>query len=294
MISIIIPSFNNLKYLKLCINSLEKNSYFKNETLVHINEGSDGTIDYVKQKKIKFTYSPVNDGLCVGCNKVSKLSVHNYILYAHDDMYFLPNWDLFLIEEAKSLNTNKFYLSSIMINGDPKLNGHLNLHAGDTVENFDEDYLLQNYNDLKHNDFQGSTWAPHLIHKDIWNEVGGFSEEFSPGMGSDPDLNMKLWKSGVRIFKCLSKSRVYHFGSVTIHKNQKFNLKRNQGSNAHKIFLLKWGITIKFFKKYYLKADTLHNENLVEPNKKISYYIDLTKDKFSYYYYKLISLFKLR
>ena len=56
--------------------------------------------------------------------------------------------------------------------------------------------------------------TPHLIHKDLWNEVGGFSEEFSPGLGSDPDFNMKLWKSGVRIFKCLNKSRVYHFGSI--------------------------------------------------------------------------------
>ena len=33
----------------------------------------------------------------------------------------------------------------------------------------------------------------HLIHRDLWNKVGGFSEEFYPGTGSDPDLNMKLW-----------------------------------------------------------------------------------------------------
>ena len=46
----------------------------------------------------------------------------------------------------------------------------------------------------------------------------GFSEEFNPGFGSDPDLNMKLWKYGVRIFKGISKSRVYHFGSLTARK----------------------------------------------------------------------------
>ena len=44
MISIIIPTFNNIKYLKLCIDSLKKNSHFKNQILVHVNEGSDGTI----------------------------------------------------------------------------------------------------------------------------------------------------------------------------------------------------------------------------------------------------------
>ena len=293
MISIIIPTFNNLKYLQLCINSIKKNSHFKNEILVHINEGSDGTINFVKENNLKFTHSKINDGLCIGCNKVSKLSSFNYILYAHDDMYFLPDWDLLLINEVKSLNTTKFYLSSIMINGDPKLNGHLNFHAGDTVENFNEEYLLQNYKNLKHDDFQGSTWAPHLIHKDLWNEVGGFSEEFSPGMGSDPDLNMKLWNVGVRIFKCLAKSRVYHFGSVTIHKTQKESFKKNHGSIANKIFLLKWGISIKFFKKHYLKSHIFHNENLNEPNKNLLYYIDLFKDKLSYYYYKFFSSIKL-
>ena len=50
MISIIIPSFNNKDYLALCIESLEKNSHFKNEILVHVNEGIDGTIDLLKKK----------------------------------------------------------------------------------------------------------------------------------------------------------------------------------------------------------------------------------------------------
>ena len=46
MISIIIPTFNNLEYLKICINSLKKNSTYKNEILLHINEGVDGTLEY--------------------------------------------------------------------------------------------------------------------------------------------------------------------------------------------------------------------------------------------------------
>ena len=56
MISIIIPTFNNLKYLDLCINSIKKNSYFNNEILLHINEGTDGSLKFAKEKKIKVTY----------------------------------------------------------------------------------------------------------------------------------------------------------------------------------------------------------------------------------------------
>ena len=48
--------------------------------------------------------------------------------------------------------------------------------------------------------------------------IGGFSEEFNPGFASDPDLNMKLWLEGNRIFKSVSQSRFYHFGSLTTRK----------------------------------------------------------------------------
>ena len=289
MISIIIPTFNNLDYLKLCIHSLKKNSFYKNEILLHINEGTDGTIEYAKKNDLIYSHSKINDGLCVGCNKIAKKTSKDYILYSHDDMYFLPNWDLVLMNEVKSLNTKNFYLSSIMINGDPRLNGHLNLDAGDTIYNFNENYLLENYKKLKHPDFQGSTWAPHLIHRELWDDVGGFSEEFSPGIGSDPDLNMKLWNNGVRIFKCLGESKVYHFGSITIRKKGSTIFKKNQGSLANKIFLLKWGVSIKFFKKHYLRSNYLHNKNLNEPQKNISYYKDLFKDKILFFFYKIFT-----
>ena len=293
MISIIIPSFNNLDYLKLCIKSLKKNSYYKNEILVHVNEGSDGTIEYLKESQITFTHSKYNIGLCKACNLISKKSNFDYILYAHDDMYFLPKWDQILVDRVKEIGNNKFYLSSIMINGDSKLNGHLNFNAGETVDQFDENLLLNNYEKLHHNDFQGSTWAPHLIHRDIWNKVGGFSEEFSPGAGSDPDLNMKLWNTGVRLFQCLGRSKVYHFGSVTIRKKDNSLFKKNQGSKANKIFLLKWGISIKTFKKFYLKANHMHNDKLNEPKKNVSYLISIIKDKISFIYYKTLKIMKI-
>ena len=38
------------------------------------------------------------------------------------------------------------------------------------------------------------------LKKDLWEKVGGFSEEFNPGFASDPDLNMKLWIEGILEF----------------------------------------------------------------------------------------------
>ena len=213
MFSIIIPTLNNLNYLKHCINSIEKNSKYKHEIIPHVNIGTDGTIEFLKSKQILHTHTDYNAGICEGMNKASRISRFNYILYAHDDFYFCPGWDEVLLKEVKKIGHEKFYLSGIMMN-----NGPLKYDCGNNLETFDEEKLLKNYKDINHRDFQGSTWAPHLVHKNLWENVGGFSEEYYPGTGSDPDLNMKLWQKGVRIFKGLNNCKVYHFGSVVTRK----------------------------------------------------------------------------
>ncbi len=267
MISIVIPTYNNLDYLKLCLKSLEKNSSFKHEIIIHINDGSDGTLNFVKAKKYKHTISNVNIGLCSSINKAAKLMSNKYILYSHDDMYFCPNWDKVLLDEVKSLNHDNFYLSGTMI--EPN-SGHIIYDFGIDLDTFKEDELLSKYKNINFYDHQGTHFAPHLVSKKMWDKVGGFSEEFNPGIGSDPDFNMKLWKEGVRTFKGLNDFKVYHFGSLTTRKKK--NLIKNRGD---KIFLKKWGFSTKFFKKYYLKSKTKYEGPLNEPKKTFNYLLEL-------------------
>ncbi len=284
MFSIIIPTFNNLKYLKNCIKSIKKNSKFNHQIIPHVNVGSDGTIDFLKEEKLEYTYSKYNSGICEGMNIASKKAKTDYILYSHDDFYFCPEWDTVLKSEIDKIGHNKFYLSGLMMN-----NGPLSFDCGNSIEEFDEAKLLKNYNNKEYFDFQGSTWAPHLIHKRLWERVGGFSEEYYPGTGSDPDLNMKLWKEGVRIFKGLNKCRVYHFGStVTRQYKHHPTIKTESGSKGSKIFLLKWGISIKFFKKKYLLSGKRYENSLNDPIKNISYFLNLFLCKLNYFYLKLI------
>ena len=60
MISIVIPTFNNLECIKLCINSIKKNSKYNHEIILHINDGSDGTLDFARINNIFFTHSNDN------------------------------------------------------------------------------------------------------------------------------------------------------------------------------------------------------------------------------------------
>ncbi len=92
MFSIIIPTLNNLDYLKICINSLRKNSEFNHQIIPHVNIGNDGTEDYLKSEKIDYTFTKHNSGICEGMNVAAKKAIYDYILYAHDDFYFCPGW----------------------------------------------------------------------------------------------------------------------------------------------------------------------------------------------------------
>ena len=58
--------------------------------------------------------------------------------------------------------------------------------------------------------------------------------------------------------------------------------------NGAKTFLLKWGFSIKFFKKYYLRSDEKFDGLLREPEKSFLYYFNLVKCRLSYLFHKLI------
>jgi len=283
MFSILIPTFNNLEYLKFCIRSIKKNSKYTNQIIPHVNIGDDGTIGFLKHENINYSYTEYNSGICEGINKAAKLAKYDYFLYAHDDFYFCPNWDEILKNEVNKIGHKNFYLSGTMMK-----NGQINFNCGDTPDNFDEQKFLDNYKDHNHYDFQGSTWAPSLVHRDTWNKVGGLSEEYFPGTGSDPDFNKKLWDLGIRIFKGINNFKVYHFGSIVL-RNKLNKIKKNNryGSRGAKLFLLKWGISIKFFKKFYLESNTKYSGPLNDPKFSFKFLIYLIKSKINYFYLKM-------
>ena len=255
--SIIIPSWNNLPYLQLCIESIRKNSFYPHQIIVHVNEGADGTKEWLQKQHLDYTSSPENIGICKAVNKAATLANHKFLVYMNDDMYALPNWDKALAKAIASCGEELFMFSATMI--EPRPTGNkvvINANFGESLEDFEESALLKS--DLKKDDWYGSSWPPVLLPKSGWDAVGGFSEEFSPGMYSDPDLAMKLWQQGCRIFKGVGESLVYHF--------QQKSTGRIVKNNGRIQFLKKWGMTASDFYKYYLNMGNPYQRRLPEPS----------------------------
>jgi len=262
MFSIIIPTWNNLDYLKNCVASIRKNSAFKHQVILHFNEGSDGSLIWAKENEIEFTYTDTNVGICIAVNQAAVLAKYDYIVYMNDDMYVCPGWDKYLMDDINVLNTDCFMLSSTMI--EPKQTSNdcvIVQDFGDQIDTFREDELLIQYNSLEKADWNGSSWPPTVVSKKYWFITGGYSVELSPGMSSDDDFSMKMWKVGCRIFKGVGKSKVYHFQAKSSSK-----VKKNDG---RKQFLFKWGINQSTFHKQFIRRGTPYTGILEEPSRTV-------------------------
>ncbi len=262
LFSILIPTWNNLELLELCVDSLRKNSRYRHQIILHINEGNDGTREWAEREGLDYTCSLANIGICYAVNAARTLARTPWLVYFNDDMYACPDWDYWLYEEIKQLNTPLFFLSATMI--EPRASGNECVIAprdyGTSIATFREEALLAEFDSFAKADWSGATWPPNVTSTLLWDLVGGYSVEFSPGMYSDPDFSMKLWHAGVRHFKGVGRSRVYHFMSKSTGK---LAIKMD-GSLQ---FLHKWGITSNVFSRHYLRRGSPWTGALREPAK---------------------------
>jgi len=257
--TVVIPSWNNLIYLQLCLEGLEKNSTLIHQIIVIVNEGNDGTIDWLKNRKadnLDILHFPDNIGICFALNAARTYLKSDYFLYMNDDMYPLPDWDNHLLSSIQSAGKMAMYSSTMV---EPSESGNKAVVVADfghDTESFKKDEIINNTHKLARGDWLGSTWPPNILHKDLWDLVGGMSIEFSPGFGSDPDLSMKLYKAGVRDFRGIGNSLVYHFGSKSTGK-----IKKNPGKE---LFELKWDIKRSYFTNSILKRGGSILQNTIE------------------------------
>ena len=246
MFSIIIPTWNNLALLQLCVRSIRENSAYAHQIIVHVNDGSDGSLDWVRAEGLAYTASPENIGICLAVNEAAMHATQDYILYLNDDMYCCPGWDTALVNKLKQLDTDLFMLSGTMIEPRETNNPCVIVRDyGTEAHTFDEVRLLADLPGIRKADWNGATWPPTLVSRRWWFKVGGYSSEFSPGMSSDNDFSMKLWHAGCRVFLGVGDSFVYHFQCKSTGK-----VKKNDGGRQ---FLNKWGMRQSVFDRYYLR-----------------------------------------
>lgn len=251
MISICVPAYNSLEYLRILVKGLKKNTKVPYELLVHDNGSTDGTEQWLKDNNIDHTRSEENLGFC-GVNNALRRAKFPYSMIFNCDMYPLPGWDKAIvgqIEKFQKSGVSKFTISSCLIEpmGD---NPEYNIvYAGHDASTFNESLLLGTFMREKNKSLKKVNTVqyshPILMPTDMMKEMNYLDESYFPGWAVDHDLAVSARQLGCNDFVMLGESRVFHFISKTFRKLPD-NVRNRHGQD---VFLKKWGFSVEQFRE---------------------------------------------
>lgn len=211
--SIIILTYNNLKYSKLCIESIReytlKGLY---EIIVVDNKSTDGTVQWLKcQKDIKKIYNNVNLGFSKGCNQGIKVSSGENVLLLNNDVIVTSNW-LKNLKECLYSSERIGAVGPVTNNCSNYQRINVNYSSIREMQVFAKKYNLSNPQkwEIK-NRLIGFCF---LIKKEVINKIGFLDERFTPGNFEDDDYSMRIKKAGYKLILCRD-TFIHHYGSVS-------------------------------------------------------------------------------
>lgn len=216
-ISIIILTFNQIQYTKLCIDSIRKftdeDSY---EMIIVDNNSTDGTFEWLKeQKDIKVIYNKENLGFPKGCNQGIEVSSGENILLINNDTIVTPNW---------LNNLNKCLYSSEYIGAVGPISNSCSNYQSIPFEYSNLDKMIEFAQKI--NSSNPKSWEERLrligycllIKREMIEKVGLLDEIFTPGCFEDDDYCLRMRKAGYRV-NALQRC-IHHFGSASFGKNE--------------------------------------------------------------------------
>ena len=264
-ITFCISTYNNLPYLKIAINSVRKNSYFKDAPfIIHAENCTDGTNEWLLENKDEYNLTlliePKNAevrGIGGGMNICADHVETEYIMFLHSDFYVTKDWDVEALKTARKYPDKKLWVSSYRI--EPNMFNDPNQRPGTLL--IPLDYFGAYYNDFNQEEFE--EWANEfknmnpnieipkgegvsgLIKKIDWDFIGGNDPLFAPSSYDDMDLFLRMLNEGYE-FILTTNSLVWHFGARGSHRLEENNgqtsqrQKESEQKNIKK-WLDKWG-----------------------------------------------------
>lgn len=232
MITFTLSTFNTLNYLKLAVESVRKNSFYKDAPfIIHAENCTDGTNEWLHENKDKYNleyYIEQNEiprGIGGGMNFCASKVKTKYIGFMSSDFWMAPNWDKELISVCENNENPKVWAFSYRV--EPDIFNDPNSRPGvikvsvDTFgeyhHNFDSNFFDEwssefcELNDISYDIPMG---VSGVISKAAWDFIGGNDDRFAPMYWEDADIFIRMLNEGYE-FKLTSKSMLYHFASRT-------------------------------------------------------------------------------
>lgn len=240
MLSVIIPSYRNPKYLDLCLTSILEGQVNKNQIIVVIDgfvEENEEVLN--KHKGIDVIKFPDNQGFQTALNIGTWVAENEKIFIVNDDNVFPKNWDTRIEEQY---NPNQITTINQIEPTGPGMFNFPVLDCGQTVDTFDMNKFQEMETKLSKNITtpDGSIF-PFLLSKRWYMAVGGFDTFYNSPNLCDWDFFAKLQLIPTIEFVRTHHVHLYHFGSVSTKKNSEAPTFRAREQFAMEQYNYKWG-----------------------------------------------------
>ena len=239
MISVIIPTYRNPKYLDLCLKSLVDGQTNENQIIVILDGYAEESLSVLNQyKNIEVLDLESNKGMQTAINMGVWNATSEKILVINDDNVFPPEWDLRI--EAHYHPNTIITINQIEPTGPGMFNFPV-IDCGHTVETFDMDKFIQAEKETSKNLMtKDGNIFPFLINKKWFMAVGGFDTFYNSPNLCDWDLFAKLELIDMIGHARIHNVHLYHFGSVATKKNAESIKFREREQFAAQQFYYKW------------------------------------------------------
>ena len=258
-----ITSKNNLRYLKHAISYIKENSYQDHDVLVFIDADNDGTEKWCVDNNIKYIKNSSKELFGIGnaYNLLVEKAETDFVVIYHADMIMGKGFDIALYNKWKP----KTVVSATRI--EPPLHpsdpAKIVLDLGlwpeiDIIDGFKRDefnmFVEQNKKDIT----TDGIFAPWLIHKSDFNDIGGH-DPIMKSHSEDRDLFNRFLLNGYNLIQSW-EALVYHLtcrGGQFEHasKTQDLTHKSNDWNklahNQTREFIRKWGTPPKYNEYQY-------------------------------------------
>lgn len=271
LLSIIILNQNHYKDLKTCLDSIMSANTYKNFEIIIVENNSTEKAILEYYQEIKNIYSNIT--ILKIMKKFNFAAFNNYA-----SRYAKGEYLLFLNNDTQMINSDAISeLISVCMRSDVGVVGAKLLYRDNTIQHggvilgFEkaayhafqlQDDNLPGYHYRPHvvNNYSAVTGACLMTNKDVYLEVGGFSEEFRVCF-NDVDYCLKVLSKGYNI--------VYNPFSVWYHDESKTRFFDKSINNKNKWTLEKEKLLSKW-SNYFEKGDPYYNKNFI--NERFEYF----------------------
>ena len=256
MISVIIPTYRNPKYLDICLQSAIEQQVNKNEIIVAVDGFYEESKDVLEKYKDNISVLDLghNQGMQQALNMGVINATNEKIFILNDDNVFCSGWDTVI---EKTLNKNRVLTLNQIEPTGPGIFGFPVKDFGRNPEEFKYKEFIEYEKTIKQSGLtlNGGIF-PFAMYKKDYMIVGGFDVMYQSPFICDWDFFLKLDLNGIG-FARTHEAHLYHFGSTaTKNGNESEKFKATEGP-ASKLFTYKWGIKPQLFNN--LSHNPKHN-----------------------------------